>query len=113
LSKWFELNLNLLISNLNKKGGNCVTDNFNKNGYVCLCPIGWSGINCENKINNCLINPCLNGGNCLNLINSFRCYCKEEWEGEICQNKIKRIKQIGEEGGGNNKRYFKKKYFKI
>uniref|UniRef100_A0A914MPT7 EGF-like domain-containing protein n=1 Tax=Meloidogyne incognita TaxID=6306 RepID=A0A914MPT7_MELIC len=87
-----------------QNGGNCVTDNFNKNGYVCLCPIGWSGINCENKINNCLINPCLNGGNCLNLINSFRCYCKEEWEGEICQNKIKRIKQIGEEGGGNNKR---------
>lgn len=29
--------------------------------YTCECPAGFHGDKCENEINACFINPCLNG----------------------------------------------------
>lgn len=35
-------------------------------------------------INDCLENPCGNGGTCIDGVNSFQCFCPEGWEGRLC-----------------------------
>lgn len=35
-------------------------------------------------INDCLGNPCKNGGTCTDEIDSFRCFCPNGWGGEFC-----------------------------
>jgi hypothetical protein len=39
-------------------------------------------------INNCLSNPCQQGGTCVNGVNSFICICPTGYTGSICQNNI-------------------------
>ena len=31
------------------------------NGYSCICPAGFTGVKCEENINECLSSPCSNG----------------------------------------------------
>lgn len=41
--------------------------------------------NCfSSDINDCKINPCENGGTCVDRVNAFQCICKEGWEGALC-----------------------------
>lgn len=53
--------------------------------YTCVCPTGFTGDNCESDIDDCLINPCLNGGTCIDDVNSFRCSCVPGFVGSLCQ----------------------------
>lgn len=55
--------------------------------YRCLCSNGFKGTNCEEKIDWCSPNPCLNDGECTqyeedNGTLSFRCRCKEGANGQ-------------------------------
>lgn len=43
--------------------------------YSCSCNPGYTGLNCENEINECYSNPCKNGGQCVDKINLFSCKC--------------------------------------
>ncbi|KAJ8952596.1 hypothetical protein NQ318_004143 [Aromia moschata] len=36
------------------------------------------------NINDCKINPCENGGTCVDKVNAFQCICIEGWEGALC-----------------------------
>ena len=36
-------------------------------------------------VNECLENPCLNGGSCVNLDGSYQCQCPPEWQGDNCE----------------------------
>ena len=36
-------------------------------------------------IDDCLSNPCQNGGQCTDLVNGFACICISGFSGEICQ----------------------------
>lgn len=53
-------------------------------GYVCKCESGWTGVNCTENINECLSNPCLNGGTCVDGVNAFNCECTHFWTGFLC-----------------------------
>ena len=43
------------------------------------------GANCEFDVDECEPEPCLNGGQCLDLINDFRCVCPHGTTGERCE----------------------------
>lgn len=40
---------------------------------------------CEYEINECLSNPCHNGGTCEDLLGAFKCKCPEEFVGKQCE----------------------------
>ncbi len=58
---------------------------YNSYQYSCYCNVGYSGSNCQNILNPCLNNPCLNGGLC-NAISStqFSCTCPSNYGGSNC-----------------------------
>ncbi|KAK6621484.1 hypothetical protein RUM44_001291 [Polyplax serrata] len=62
--------------------GRCIGQN--DGGFRCICDPGYTGKYCHENINDCTLNPCLNGGTCVDKIHSFQCICEEGWEGEIC-----------------------------
>lgn len=52
--------------------------------YNCSCPAGFTGTRCEYDIDECLENPCENGGSCFNNPGGFLCHCSEGFSGMHC-----------------------------
>ena len=52
-------------------------------GYKCECQPRWGGPRCDRKVRPCSTNPCMNGGNCTDVNDSFHCRCIAWWEGEL------------------------------
>ena len=57
-------------------------------GYWCECLPGYTGLNCETKINECEHEPCGPNGKCLDLINEFKCDCYPGYTGATCKENI-------------------------
>lgn len=68
-----------------QNGGTCV-DGFGV--YACVCPAGFTGMNCETNVDNCSPNPCQNGGTCVDGIDTFTCICAPGYEGPTCVGNI-------------------------
>lgn len=60
--------------------------------YLCLCPLGLAGKNCEINIDDCQYEPCLNNGTCHDLLNGFSCSCPQGFEGANCEHDIDECK---------------------
>lgn len=89
--------MNSLFSDLNycgshepcQNGGTCA--NTAPDCYLCTCPEGFSGTNCEVVDNPCATAPCLHGGSCHEIAGSgtgggqFTCACLPGWAGTTCQ----------------------------
>ena len=43
--------------------------------YLCYCPSGYTGVNCEVNIDDCVNNTCEHG-NCTDLVDGYECDCE-------------------------------------
>ncbi|XP_069744223.1 fibulin-7 [Narcine bancroftii] len=53
---------------------------------VCQPSGRWTGrsANCT-EINECVSNPCQNGGSCVDAVNHYTCSCPNNWTGSLCE----------------------------
>ncbi|XP_073994592.1 protein serrate [Rhodnius prolixus] len=63
--------------------GHCVS--LAGGSFRCACHPGYTGKFCQENINDCKHNPCVNGGTCVDKVNSYQCICQEGWEGDLCE----------------------------
>lgn len=54
-------------------------DAFYEKLTVCFCP------RCLSDVNECIKNPCANGGQCQNTYGSFKCNCSLGFRGNVCE----------------------------
>jgi hypothetical protein len=62
----------------------CLSLQHNSNGYQCQCPAGFVGVLCQSNVNECSSQPCLNGGTCVDGVDSFSCQCATGFSGPTC-----------------------------
>ncbi|KPM08127.1 Laminin G and EGF domain containing protein [Sarcoptes scabiei] len=57
-------------------GGVCEESLFDRDGYECRCPNGFSGKNCESFTDECYDGRCMNGGRCVESYPSKKIVCE-------------------------------------
>jgi hypothetical protein len=55
---------------------------------MSLVCVGFAGDRCEINYDECLSNPCVNGGICIDDVNSFTCRCLLGYSGPLCEVKV-------------------------
>ncbi|XP_027049716.1 uncharacterized protein LOC113677157 [Pocillopora damicornis] len=57
---------------------------FTERGYRCLCPKGFTGVNCREDVDECYSreHDCDVHADCINTDGSFKCICKHGYQGE-------------------------------
>ncbi|XP_072033451.1 uncharacterized protein [Amphiura filiformis] len=65
-----------------QSGGTCVEE---IGRYTCLCPEGFTGVNCETNIDDCVDHDCQNSIHCLDGIASYECVCNLNYTGPYCE----------------------------
>ncbi|CAH0560178.1 unnamed protein product [Brassicogethes aeneus] len=53
--------------------------------FRCLCPDGYTGENCTEKIDYCSENPCKNNGTCISETYTNTCECNKLFYGKFCE----------------------------
>nr|XP_006817862.1 PREDICTED: delta-like protein D-like [Saccoglossus kowalevskii] len=66
-----------------QNGANC-TDSLKQ--FICHCSEGWEGTTCEDRVNPCQSNPCVNDGKCQWSDGdiSYHCDCPDDRIGQHC-----------------------------
>ncbi|VDP05220.1 unnamed protein product [Soboliphyme baturini] len=76
--------MSICNSSLCENGGSCVSVGEN---YLCICPPGVDGKNCEVLPNPCANSACSNGGSCVANESETKCICPKDYTGPMCQYK--------------------------
>ncbi len=58
------------------------------NAFRCNCKPGFTGAFCDQLINECLSNPCLNGATCIDGLAMFTCTCATGWQNTTCSQRV-------------------------
>ncbi|XP_035660179.1 fibropellin-1-like [Branchiostoma floridae] len=80
-----------------QNGGSC------RNGFqtfLCVCPRGYIGVNCETDIDECDSDPCQNGGTCVDNVGFYECQCLEGFYGQNCEEETNECLSEPCENGG-------------
>ena len=48
-----------------------------------MCQPGTNGTNCQNDINECATNPCMNNATCHDFLNGYNCTCLPGFSGKL------------------------------
>lgn len=51
------------------------------NSFLSPSVPGFEGHNCENNVDDCPGHKCMNGGICVDGVNTYNCQCPPEWTG--------------------------------
>ncbi|KAM4712992.1 protein jagged-2b isoform 2-T2 [Anableps anableps] len=86
-------------SNVCGPRGRCISQPTGN--FTCICDPGFSGIYCHENINDCISNPCKNGGTCIDGLNSFQCFCPDGWEGQLCDLNVNECRHNPCKNGGH------------
>ena len=46
---------------------------------------GFTGMNCEQDVDDCASSPCLNGARCEDQLNNYTCHCLPGYTGLLCE----------------------------
>uniref|UniRef100_A0A673CQB4 Delta-like protein n=1 Tax=Sphaeramia orbicularis TaxID=375764 RepID=A0A673CQB4_9TELE len=87
-----------ISSNVCGPRGRCISQPAGN--FTCVCDQGFSGIYCHENINDCISNPCKNGGTCIDGVNSFQCFCPDGWEGQLCDLNVNECRHNPCKNGG-------------
>ncbi|KAH8855345.1 Protein jagged-1b [Schistosoma japonicum] len=68
--------------------------------FKCLCEQGKFGENCEYDLDECLLEPCQNGGQCVDLTTGYKCICPPRFTGSQCQFTLKACQNNSCSNGG-------------
>uniref|UniRef100_A0AAQ5XKJ2 Delta-like protein n=1 Tax=Amphiprion ocellaris TaxID=80972 RepID=A0AAQ5XKJ2_AMPOC len=85
-------------SNVCGPRGHCISQPAGN--FTCVCDAGFGGIYCHENINDCISNPCRNGGTCIDGVNSFQCFCPDGWEGRLCDLNVNECRHNPCKNGG-------------
>ncbi|XP_053794413.1 protein eyes shut homolog [Vidua chalybeata] len=55
---------------------------------MCICKTGFEGTYCEVNSDDCISQPCQNGGLCVDGVNHYRCSCQHGFTGTLCEVEI-------------------------
>ncbi|CAF0862455.1 unnamed protein product [Adineta steineri] len=84
-----------------QNNGLCIDDNTTLSDYICLCPYGFDGQQCQTDYRPCQPDTCWNNGICNQTSNTtFYCLCREGWYGIHCEAKTEYCKNITCFNGG-------------
>lgn len=73
------------------------------NNYTCACVPGYTGYQCEIKIDDCASAPCLNGGQCSDGVDEYTCNCTGTgFNGDNCEIDIDECELEGQNPCQNN-----------
>ena len=67
----------------------------------CICAPGYTDKNCSTNINECLPDPCENGGNYTDLVDNYSCTCVPDYTDKNCSTDINECSMDLCQNGGN------------
>ncbi|XP_045483741.1 protein crumbs isoform X3 [Harmonia axyridis] len=74
------------VPNPCRNGGICTGNRLgDRSSFNCSCLPGFIGRLCQVNVDECSSSPCLNGGQCIDKINSYACNCTPDWMGSRCE----------------------------
>ncbi|KAF7241028.1 hypothetical protein EYD10_12445 [Varanus komodoensis] len=69
-------------------------------GFLCRCRPGFEGERCSIDVDECMSQPCQNGGSCVDLENGYRCQCLPGFSGVECATDVDECEGQPCENGG-------------